>query len=212
MDQPIYFSFQSSNFTGFGNPIQIQPNHEYPHVLRLQLRDNPNHSLPHNIILKLEDDPDNQGFFNTELSCYNKMEALQGIYIPTLLGITSVNGIRALILSDIGGVSMIDERMPYLEESFLRANLRKPLEEIRRSGVYHEDLSLHNIHYIAGKFMVVDFEHGRINQSTEQVLMEEDVDRQINEMVTNYQRRQKGIRSIALIWSRASGQATLSCE
>ncbi|RTE68576.1 hypothetical protein BHE90_017045 [Fusarium euwallaceae] len=194
----VSFEFETHMVTGHGGFI-VSSGNRYPHVLRLTLSENTPKSLPNHVIVKKEDEEllktrgeDAENLFDVEMETYQRLKDLQGRYILKLYGVTKVDSSRALILSDIGGFTMIDERMPFIEEDKLRYELRKPLEAIRLCGVLLDDISPNNVHYCDGTFIVFDFEFVEMRYGRTEDMMEE-VDIQVDMLVESYKKRQRAI-------------------
>ncbi|RSL39074.1 hypothetical protein CEP53_014336 [Fusarium sp. AF-6] len=200
--QTFQFEFESRNVIGYGEPIRVAGTY-FRHVIRLLLSDETRRELPQHVVVKIEDhdlqhpvDDAGDNFFDTEAKIYRHLQRLQGEHIPKLYGIAIMGGSRAMVLSDVGEITMVDENMPLLEESVVRQKLRKPLEAVRLAGVYHENAGPKNIVYCDGKFIVLDFELAKVCLSSVQEMTEE-VDMQIDDLVRYYKERQRAIRKDA---------------
>ncbi|RTE68531.1 hypothetical protein BHE90_017093 [Fusarium euwallaceae] len=194
----VTFEFKTHTVTGHGGFV-VSSGNRYPHVLRLTLSDETRKSLPSRVILKKEDEEllkrrgdDAPNLFDAEVMTYRHLQALQGEFIPEFHGVTKVAGSRAMILSDIGGVALMDDHMPSIEEDQLRHGLRKPLEAIRLCGVLLDDISPENIHYCGGDFIAFDFEFIEMRSGRIKDMMEE-VDLQVDMLVEWYKERQDAI-------------------
>ncbi|KAK1585030.1 uncharacterized protein LY79DRAFT_559570 [Colletotrichum navitas] len=161
MDKTYVFEFNSKAITAHGGPISLPPDLTFQNVLRLSLDGNSSVNLPRRIVLKKEltDNPD---LFDNELRVYRHLQSLQGTVIPECLGLAKIDGVRALLLSDIGGVSMLDSGMPRLEQATLEHKLAFPVRLIRQSGVHLGDFKMGNVHWCGDAFCVLDFEHAEI--------------------------------------------------
>ncbi|KAJ5204949.1 uncharacterized protein N7498_005828 [Penicillium cinerascens] len=84
-----------------------------PTVYRLELEE-PRLGLPATVIVKQEK-PKREAEFRDEIFAYKRLRELQGTVIPTLFGQGSFNGRPALILSEIGGITLRD--LAKLDES-----------------------------------------------------------------------------------------------
>ncbi|KJZ77306.1 hypothetical protein HIM_03030 [Hirsutella minnesotensis 3608] len=204
MNSSVIFEFQSQTLCGRGGPVSFPPYFYFQNVVRLVLEGGNLQGLPQNIVLKKKD-AENEPLFETEQRFYEKLQHLQGRVIPRYYGLASVDGTPALVLSDVGGIMMLDEKMPSLAESCLREKLREPLEEIRAAGVLLEDVSLTNIHYCSdGVFRVLDFELVKMDQPVDDVIVKEDVGLQVESIVERYQERQAAIRELDSLWKHRS--------
>ncbi|KAK2052374.1 hypothetical protein LY76DRAFT_526803, partial [Colletotrichum caudatum] len=117
--------------------------------------------LPWRIVLKKEHSG-NRDLFDNELRVYRHLQSLQGKVIPECLGVAEIDGVRALLLSDIGGVSMLDSGMPPFEQATLEDKLAFPVRLIRQLGVHLGDFKMGNVHWCGDAFRVLDFEHAEI--------------------------------------------------
>jgi RIO-like serine/threonine protein kinase len=165
-------------------------------VLRIQLQDNATGILPHQIVLKLKDRNHGDSFAR-EREFYERFSQLQGQYIPRFYGIATVDCTEALVLSDVGGITLMDESMPNLSKEELERNLRNILRPIRDAGVKLEDVSLFNIHYTEdGRVIALDFEEVETDLPCDEATVERDVESQVGDLVKDYQLRQKGIQAL----------------
>ncbi|PHH89224.1 hypothetical protein CDD83_6477 [Cordyceps sp. RAO-2017] len=204
MASSVAFEFQSQTLSGRGGPVSFPPHFYFKNVIKLALEGGDLQGLPREIVLKKKD-AENESLFETEQRCYDKLHYLQGRLIPRYYGLASIDGTPALVLSDVGGITMLNEGMPWLAESYLRETLRKPLEEIRAAGVLLEDVSLTNMHYCGGGvFRVLDFELVKMDQSVDGPVVREDVDSQVESLVDRYQERQVAIRELQSFWKQHS--------
>lgn len=202
VDQTFQFEFESRRVIGYGEPARVAGT-LFRHVIHLVLSDETRRELPQHVVVKIENrnlqqqgDDAGDNLFDTEAKIYRHLQRLQGEHIPKLYGIAIMGGSRAMVLSEVGGLTMVDENMPLLEESLLREKLRKPLQAIRLAGVYHEDVGPKNILYCDGEFVVLDFELAKVCVGSVQEMAEE-VDMQIDDLVYYYKKRQRAIRKDA---------------
>ncbi|KAK2022500.1 hypothetical protein LX32DRAFT_629796 [Colletotrichum zoysiae] len=161
MDKTYVFEFDSKEITAHGGPMSLPPDLTFQNVLGLSLDGDSSVNLPRRIVLKKEH-TDNQDLFDNELRVYRHLQSLQGNVIPECLGVAKIDGVRALLLSDIGGVSMLDLGMPRLEQATLEHKLALPVRLIRQSGVHLGDFKMGNVHWCGNAFRVLDFEHAEI--------------------------------------------------
>ncbi|KAJ6185226.1 hypothetical protein N7519_006527 [Penicillium mononematosum] len=125
-----------------------------PTVLRLETEPSSCHNaLPHNvksIIVKRQKD----GWaaeFQREKEAYRTLEYLQGTVIPQLFGEGSLNGIPALILSEVAGstVSELPRNGVEVREDMLQSHLKEALSVLNQYGAEYSDLRPDN-------FMICD--------------------------------------------------------
>lgn len=124
-------------------------------------------TLPDTVILKQQKDGWEEDF-NVERAAYEKLMQLQGHAIPILLGQVTYNGVRALILSDVGGASMataggaLIDGGDILSETELQTMLYEALGTMVECGISHDDIKLDNFRRVerAGKraIKVLDLE------------------------------------------------------
>ncbi|KAI3558186.1 hypothetical protein CABS03_02652 [Colletotrichum abscissum] len=173
MTTEYIFLFQSKIIAARGSPAFLREVPSlYENVLELQLPDcivNET-SLPRNVILKIEYpkdrdlfDPPKTALFDNEALIYDRLQPLQGSVIPRYLGLASIAGRRAHLLSDIGGMSMIKKEL-------LRTDPATNFEEmisvslclIRQHGVRLEYLDPSNVHLCGDALCIVDLEHAQL--------------------------------------------------
>lgn len=106
-------------------------------------------------------------------------------------GVAEIEGSRAHVLSDVGGIPLLDESMPNVEEEELERLLRALLQKVKDAGVYHQDVTLFNIHLCEGSLKIMDFELAEIVSPGGEVA---DVEQQLEDLMTRF-RVQAQIRS-----------------
>lgn len=173
---------------GQGGCVFIPPDIDYSNVIRLQLEKSSSESLPEHVVLKKETDEER---FNTELEIYNRLESLQGTHIPELYGVATMNNTRALVMSDVGGIPLVDEKMVDMDDDTLRRLLRIPLQKICEAGVLLEDVSMLNVHFVKGSFVILDFDVARIESDRDTDL---DVSEQIEDIIDHFRLRRIALR------------------
>lgn len=154
------FDFRSTRITALRGPIFLPPDLIYQNVLRLSLDDVNSLGIPRRIILKKEDGERSEDFEN-EIRIYERLQNLQGTIIPEYFGLASIEGVRALVLSDLGGIALFEEGMPHFEQDRLEEMLARPIRLIRQMGVYLSDLASRNIHWCGDEFRFMDFEDAK---------------------------------------------------
>lgn len=121
------------------------------------------HALPENVksvIVKQQKD----GWaaeFQCEKEAYKRLEDLQGTTIPRLLGEGSLNGIPALILSEIPGSTLSDLARSEVKvpEETLQRQLEQALYNLQKYGVEYGDLRPENFLVCDnGKMVILDLE------------------------------------------------------
>jgi hypothetical protein len=117
--------------------------------------------LPQTFILKKQK-PDWDEEFENEKRMYAKLSTLQGSTIPVCFGEASVEGHRALVLSDVGPISLCDPPALRRERSDILPMVDDALRALTRLGIDHDDIKLDNFHLVStprgDKVMIVDLE------------------------------------------------------
>ncbi|KAF5012145.1 hypothetical protein FDECE_1794 [Fusarium decemcellulare] len=178
----IYFRFGSRIIGATGTASD----HCHPNVLRLQIHSTifsqiirglvsllptrfaswiqsqyPEWCLPEKIVFKIQKD-DWEREFKREKATYAKLQCLQGVTIPRYYGCVDYDGVRAIILSDIGGACVAAPEGAVLQQDDFRAILDPALTALKNFGVSHDDVKLDNFHLVTengkDKIMVVDLE------------------------------------------------------
>jgi hypothetical protein len=130
-------------------------------LLRLIIPLFPLWTLPRTIILK-EQKPDWDEEFENEKTIYARLSALQGLTIPVYFGEASVEGRRALILSDVGRVSLCGKPSLERDREDIARMIDEPLRAITKFGVEYNDVKLDNFHIVSAnggdRIMIVDLE------------------------------------------------------
>ncbi|WQF86477.1 Putative protein kinase-like domain superfamily [Colletotrichum destructivum] len=194
MEEEYTFHLGSKQFTAFGQSVFLPPDLHYTKVLKLS-QDTDWTLLPKRIVAKKEDCK-YRHLFDSEIRVYEHLQDLQGSAIPIMYGLGTIDGDRALVMSDIGGTALIEEETPRMENSQLEAKLVPVLRQIRSQGVRLQDLSSLNVHLCEGEIRIVDFEAAEIlvgDQDDE----ESDMAGQVQDLVDFYERRRKGLEAIA---------------
>ncbi len=132
-------------------------------VLKLIAPFFPRWTLARTFILKLQK-PDWDEEFENEKRMYARLSAIQGSTVPICFGETSLDGRRALLLSDVGRVTLCDK--PSLQRD--RDEMEKMIEDafwaLAKFGVGYGDIKLDNFHLVNcpggdnHKIMIVDLE------------------------------------------------------
>lgn len=126
----------------------------------------PEWSLPDKIAMTIQKEGWDEEF-DVEKAAYKKLQCLQGHVIPVLYGQVNYNGVRALILSDIGGACMSEPGGALIDGQIMtdvefRRLLFPALRALLACGIAHDDVKLDNYRRVehAGemRIMVVDLE------------------------------------------------------
>ncbi|KAK1728121.1 hypothetical protein CaCOL14_000580 [Colletotrichum acutatum] len=173
MTTEYIFLFQSQIIAARGRPVFLREAPSfYENVLQLQLPDCivDKETLPQNVILKIEYpkdrdlfDPPKTTLFENETLIYDRLQPLQGSVIPRYLGLASIAGRRAHLLSDIGGMSMAEKELLRTDpatnfEEMVSVSLRL----IRQHDVRLEYLDPSNVHLCGDALCIVDLEHAQL--------------------------------------------------
>ncbi|KAM3428229.1 hypothetical protein MY4824_008969 [Beauveria thailandica] len=116
-------------------------------------------SLPTTIVVKkLKPNSDNE--FTNELRMYEKLKSLQGKQIPVCYGEAYCDGTRALVLEDVGGVSLYHRSalVEMSEEQIAQMILASYLPMIGLNLAY-DDWKLDNFHLVDGRIVFLDLEY-----------------------------------------------------
>jgi len=118
--------------------------------------------LPSHVVLKKQKEGGeaiiNEERFDTEVKAYGQLKPLQGVVIPTCYGRLRYNGVRAIILEYLGGVSLASPEGATLRQEELSALLQPCYRALHALGVHHDDPNLANFQLVNGNIMVLDLE------------------------------------------------------
>ncbi|KAK5655574.1 hypothetical protein OQA88_5505 [Cercophora sp. LCS_1] len=120
--------------------------------------------LPSHVVLKQqkqgeeEEEEIKAELFDTEVKAYGRLKPLQGVVIPAYYGRLHYNGIRALILEYLEGVSLSSPEGATLRLEELSTLLQPCYQALHAFGVHHDDPNLSNFQLVNGKIMVLDLE------------------------------------------------------
>ncbi|KAK7432977.1 hypothetical protein QQZ08_000448 [Neonectria magnoliae] len=129
--------------------------------------------LPADLILKKERDSkaseygDPEELMNMEVKAYKKPKSLQGIVVPNYYGQVRFTGARAIILQDVGGVSLAEPAGATLDFDDFSRLLQECCCALQSFGVNLEDHQLGNFLLVEGKIMAVDLEMVSFDRSTD---------------------------------------------
>lgn len=116
-------------------------------------------SLPSTVIVKKQK-PKGKEEFTTELYTYKRLSALQGKQLPVCYGEACCDGTRALVLDDVGGVSLL-HRSALVEtsEEQIKTMILKAYGPMIDQGIAYDDWKPDNFHLVNGKIVILDLEH-----------------------------------------------------
>lgn len=177
------FSFGQRTVVGSAKPLHRHTSQDQPNVLAVTILGNPGRlrllravlevvppplaaelraaspewTLPDRVILKRqkvgwEDE------FNDEVAAYERLAPLQGTWIPVLLGHARHDGVRALVLTNVGGHNMStpggalldDANGRVLSPGELEAMLSKNTQALEAAGAVQGDMKLDNYMRVDG--------------------------------------------------------------
>ncbi|KAK1459038.1 hypothetical protein CMEL01_02037 [Colletotrichum melonis] len=197
MTTEYIFLFQSKIIAARGRPVFLREVPSlYENVLELQLPDCivDMATLPRKMILKIEYpkdrelfDPPKPTLFDNEALIYDRLRPLQGSVIPRYLGLASIAGRRAHLLSDIGGMSMIKKELLRTDpatdfEEMISVSLRL----IRQHDVRLDYLDPSNVHLCGDALCIVDLEHAQLIPSDLSHEEEEEEEDRLREQVRHF--------------------------
>ncbi len=177
---PLALQFRLGYSGASGIAYEIDPDH-HPHVFRVALHSVwtsifirvvswlpvaiqsithtlwPAYFLPDIVVLK-KCKPNWDDEFGNEQDMYNKLEALQGRTISIYYGEARCEGTRALILSEVLGVNVLEQERPYIAWEEFERRLKAACGELAQYGVVMGDFNLGNIFFVHDRIMFVDLE------------------------------------------------------
>jgi hypothetical protein len=111
--------------------------------------------LPDRVVLKQCKD-DWEAFFGQEKVNYDRLQHLQGGVIPILYGETKLDGMPALILSEIVGVMPWEQTAPLLSVCELRQRVSVALQEFNDLGLAYNAVHLGHIILVDDGVVLID--------------------------------------------------------
>lgn len=129
-----------------------------PEIWRDQLESwYPEWFLPSKLIMKREKDNWKEEFEN-EKNIYQLLRPVQGVFVPKYYGQVECpsTGVRALILSDVGGVPL--GKAKGLDPHHLKNMLEQATRAVIQLKVVHDDDTLDNCQLVGGRIMLIDFD------------------------------------------------------
>lgn len=141
---------------------------EQPDILRETVFDftiEPSHDLPQNLFVKKQKNR-REAEFSAEIEAYKRLRKLQTTTIPKLFGQILLDGVPALLLSKIPGVSLdalARSGAMEVDENLLETQLRESLEALDEHGAVYWDMRLDNFILCDNRIVVVDLERVTFN-------------------------------------------------
>ncbi|OAR01714.1 hypothetical protein LLEC1_03257 [Akanthomyces lecanii] len=119
-------------------------------------------SLPNTVIVKKEKRKCHEEF-TTELDMYKRLGALQGKQIPVCYGKAFCDGTRALVLQEVGGVSLL-HRSALLEttEEQMMTMISRSYRPMTDRGIAYDDWKPDNFRLVDGEIVFLDLEHAYV--------------------------------------------------
>lgn len=107
--------------------------------------------------------------FDNEKNIYRILAPVQGVHVPMCYGearcpATETTGTRALVLSDVGGISLDEDGAKGFSVEEFETLLREPIRAIAELRVAHDDLKLANYHLVDNKIVVIDFDSSYVSE------------------------------------------------
>ena len=96
--------------------------------------------------------------FDTEMQAYERLKDIQGLVVPICYGQVSCNGRRALVLQDVGGVSLAEPAGAILDLEELSRLLQESCHALHGFGVHQSDFKCGNFRLVGSRLMVLDLE------------------------------------------------------
>ncbi len=157
--------------------------------------------LPGHIILKTQkagvEDEILQELSYTELKAYDRLKAVQGILVPICYGRVLYRGTTALLLEELGGVSLASPEGGTLGLRELSELLQICHRAMHVFGVLQSDLQMGNFQLVDGKLLVMDFERVEFDLSLDRHT--HFMASQIEQLVENYRNMQLRYKSDGLL-------------
>ncbi len=130
----------------------------------------PRWALPPSLIIKCEG-RHTRTVFEQEARMYEIMKPIQGSVVPVLFGQASFQAgamlpstdahgtpLRALLLSDVGGLPFSSPKLPRFTYEELAPRLEHALQAMHRLGLGHDDIRLDNYHLVGDRIVILDHE------------------------------------------------------
>ena len=105
--------------------------------------------------------------FDTEMKAYDRLKPLQGVVVPQCYGHVRYNGLGAIILEHLGGVSLAFPEGATLQLEELSSLLQSCHQALHVYGVDQEDPQPSNFQLLPGKIMALDFERVAFDKSAD---------------------------------------------
>jgi hypothetical protein len=136
---------------------------EQPDILRKTVFDftiEPSHGLPQNLFVKKQK-VGWEAEFSAEIDAYKRLRELQGTTVPQLFGQVLVDGVPALLLSKVPGISLdalARSGAMEIDENLLETQLRESLGALDKYKAVYWDMRLDNFILCGDRIVIVDLE------------------------------------------------------
>lgn len=105
--------------------------------------------------------------FDTEVKAYDRLRPVQGVVVPRCYGVCRYDGTRALLLEQLGGVSLASPPGLTLKLEDLAEMLKVCYRALHAFGVQPDDPQPGNFQLLEGKIMMLDLERVMFDRSAE---------------------------------------------
>ncbi|KAJ6779883.1 hypothetical protein PWT90_09379 [Aphanocladium album] len=109
------------------------------------------------IIILKKQKPNSDEEYDNELDMYKRLTTLQGKQIPVCYGEARCDGIRALVLGEVDGVSLLhSSALMGTTEEQMKKMIFGPMTD---HAIAYDDWKLDNFHLVDGEIVFLDLEH-----------------------------------------------------
>lgn len=127
--------------------------------------------LPSHVVIKKQKEEGEaiilEELFDTELRVYHQLKPPQGAVVPTFYDSLKYDGVRAIMVEYLGGISLCSPEGATMTTEELSTLLQPWYRALNALGVFHDDPNLANVHFVDGKVMAMDFESAVFDVSPE---------------------------------------------
>lgn len=96
--------------------------------------------------------------FNNEKRVYERLQPVQGHFVPILYGEATFEGSRALVLSEVNGVLPFKQEKPYLAPSEFKRRITRACRELEAFDYFADGIKLANTFLVDDRVVFVDLE------------------------------------------------------
>ena len=127
--------------------------------------------LPDRVVLKIQKPGEEkeimEEYFHTEVTAYSQLKPLQGVVIPRFYGCLRYHGTRALLVEQLGGISLSSPEGATMELEDLSNLLQACYRALHAFGVHQDDSNLSNFRLVDGRIMMLDLESAVFHYSAD---------------------------------------------